>query len=184
MKYLLLFVAICLIAGVSATLASNNSNTNQDPAQQEPVSEPSVEASSVEASSEQPTDEVSIDDQFEPIDNMHHFMEYVSMPSYKALKEAFAGEAPEGRRAWKGIKSHALILAETSAIVAKRFPEDATDEQKEQWQQISVDVYLSGKELYEAVGDFELAKKNYGLMIENCNKCHQVFDNGKHQLEK
>ena len=115
---------------------------------------------------------------------MHHFMEYVSQPSYKALKTAFAGAPPENRRAWSGIKSHSLILAETSALVAQRAPQDATEAQVKEWQEISHAVYESGKTLYKSAGDFELAKKNYGLMIDNCNKCHDMFENGKHQLEK
>jgi hypothetical protein len=115
---------------------------------------------------------------------MHHFMEYISQPSYRSLKKAFAGEAPENRRGWKAIKSHSLILAETSALVANRVPEGASDEEAAQWRQISLDVYTAGKALYKSAGDFEKAKTNYGLMLDSCNKCHQVFDNGKHQLSK
>jgi hypothetical protein len=115
---------------------------------------------------------------------MHHFMEYISQPSYRALKKTFAGETPKNRKGWKSIKSHALILAETSALVADRVPDEATDEEASQWRQLSIDVYKSGKALYKSVGDFEKAKTNYGLMLDSCNKCHQVFDNGKHQLAK
>ncbi len=121
---------------------------------------------------------------FEPIDNMHHFMEYISQPSYRALKKSFAGEAPADRKGWKQIKSHALILAETSALVADRVPKGSTEDQEKEWREISLAVYQAGKKLYKSVGDFEAAKKNYGVMIESCNKCHKVFDNGKHQLKK
>lgn len=127
---------------------------------------------------------VLADDDFPPIDNMHHFMEYISQPSYRELKKAFAGDPPADRRAWKPIKSHALILAETSALVANRTPKDATEEDKKAWRQMSIDVYNSGKALYQSAGDFEAAKKNYAAMIDNCNKCHSKFENGKHQLEK
>jgi hypothetical protein len=122
-------------------------------------------------------------DAFAPIDSMHHFMEYISQPAYLALKDGLA-EEPADRRAWRSLKSHSLILAETSALVASRVPADATAEQIEQWQQISLDVYHSGRALYESVGDYEKARMNYEQMIDNCNHCHQQFDNGKHQLEK
>ncbi len=124
-----------------------------------------------------------IDEQFVAIDSMHHFMEYISQPSYLALKEKLA-EEPTDRRDYRTIKSHALILAETSALVAQRVPTDLDEEQTKQWKQISLDVYNSGKVLYGANGDFAKAKESFGLMIDNCNHCHQVFDNGKHQLEK
>jgi hypothetical protein len=124
-----------------------------------------------------------IDEQFVAIDSMHHFMEYISQPSYLALKEKLA-EEPTDRRVYRTIKSHALILAETSALVAQRVPKDLNEEQTKQWKQISLDVYNSGKVLYGANGDFAKAKESFGAMIDNCNHCHEVFDNGKHQLEK
>jgi hypothetical protein len=172
MKNLMLPTLVCcLLLGVTFVFAASGQGSAKKMPMQDESKAVKTE-SSVAANS------------FEPIDNMHHFMEYISQPSYKALKAAFAGDPPEGRRAWKGIKSHALILAETTAIVAKRTPKDATDEQKSEWKEISVEVYAAGKALYKSAGDFELAKKNYGVMIESCNKCHQVFDHGKHQLEK
>ena len=127
--------------------------------------------------------EAAQDEAFAAIDNMHHFMEYISQPSYRALKDGLATE-PADRAAWRPLKSHALILAETSAIVSRRTPEKATDEEIAQWQQISLDVYNSGKELYQSLGDYEKAKVNFDKMIDNCNHCHDVFENGKHQLEK
>jgi len=124
------------------------------------------------------------EDEFVALDDMHHFMEYVSQPSYKALKELLAKE-PENRRAYRNVKVHAMILAETSAIVAARGPED-DKEKMENWKKICLDVHKHGKNLYEAAGksDFASVKKHYGAMIEACNQCHKVFDNGKHQLEK
>ena len=79
-----------------------------------------------------------------------------------------------------------LVLAETSALVAERCPEDLSAEKKKQWQQLSVNVHKHGADLYRALGkkDFDGSKKHFGLMMDNCNKCHAVFDNGKHQLDK
>ena len=167
----LLTVVGCLVIGVTFAFASS-----QDP-QQESDAKPATQGL-------KEGNEELAEASFEPIDNMHHFMEYISQPSYRALKKSFAGEAPENRKGWKPIKSHALILAETSALVADRVPEGSSEEQAALWRQISMDVYTSGKALYKSAGDFEAAKKNYGVMIESCNKCHQEFDNGKHQLKK
>ena len=170
-----LSAALCLIVGVTFAFASTQDTQKKSKTETKQESKAGSMKKAADGGEEST---------FEPIDNMHHFMEYISQPSYRSLKKSFAGEAPADRRGWKSIKSHALILAETSALVADRVPEGSTDEQAAQWRQISLDVYHSGKKLYKSAGDFEAAKKNYGVMIESCNKCHQVFDNGKHQLKK
>ncbi len=126
-------------------------------------------------------DDVSTDEQFEPVDNMHHFMEYICEPSYKGLKAGLA-EEPKDRRSWKAFKNHALVLAETSALVAARGPE--APEKSKQWKQISLNVHKHGKALYKSSGNYAQAKQHYGLMIDQCNKCHQVFAKGKYQLDK
>ena len=90
---------------------------------------------------------------------------------------------PEDRRGWKAFKNHALVLAETSALVASRGPKD-DEEQSKQWHQISLDVHQTATALYKAAGNFEEATRQYGLMIANCNKCHTVFAESKHQLKK
>ncbi len=165
--------ACCLVLGVTFAFAAP-----QDP-QKKTESEAAASQESTAAG-----EDANADAAFEPIDNMHHFMEYISQPSYRSLKKSFAGEAPENRMGWKSIKSHALILAETSALVSERVPEGSTEKQASRWRELSMEVYQSGKSLYKSVGDFEASKKQYGVMIESCNKCHQEFDNGKHQLTK
>jgi hypothetical protein len=172
MKSLSVFSAVCCLI-VCVTFAFAATQDEQENSKTKP-------AATQEAEKGGASDEAS----FEPIDNMHHFMEYISQPSYRSLKKSFAGEAPENRKGWKSIKSHALILAETSALVADRVPKDSSEEQAAQWREISLEVYTAGKQLYKSAGDFEAAKTHYGVMIESCNKCHQVFDNGKHQLKK
>jgi hypothetical protein len=144
------------------------------PVVQEPSEESMVKANQGET-------DLRADAQFAPVDNMHHFMEYVCEPSYKELKALLAKE-PEDRRGWKAFKNHALVLAETSALVAARSPKD--ESQAKQWKQISLDVYNSGKSLYKSSGNYEEAQKHFGSMVDNCNKCHKVFAKGKHQLKK
>lgn len=121
--------------------------------------------------------------EFAPVDELGHFMDYICQPCYKALKESMA-TAPVNRKEWKPIKTNALILAETSALVASRPPEDTAD--TKQWQQICKQVHDAGASLYESskTMKFDDAKTQYGAMIDSCNKCHQVFAKGKHQLDK
>ncbi len=123
------------------------------------------------------------EDPFVPLDDMHHFMEYVCQPRFQALKESLK-EEPKERRAWRGIKSDAMILAESSALLAARIPENADGAQVKLWKQISLDVYTAGKGLYQANGDFAKAREAYELMVDNCNHCHQEFAGGNHQLKK
>ena len=123
------------------------------------------------------------EDPFPPVDNMHHFMEYISQPAYQALQQALASE-PADRQAWRPVKMNALLLAETSGLVADRAPADFDATQTQQWKQISRDVYDAGKQLYGSIGDYEQARQHYSRLIDNCNRCHQVFVDGKHQLEK
>ncbi len=122
-------------------------------------------------------------DPFQPVDNMHHFMEYISEPAYKGLRESLKDE-PANRRAWKPIKNHALVLAETAGVLAKRFPDDADEEQIKEWHQLSVEVYEKAKALYGSTGNYEKAVENFGAMIDSCNQCHTSFADGKYQLEK
>jgi len=141
-------------------------------------------ASVIQESDDKPAEgskEVSVDDQFVAVDNMHHFMEYVFEPSYKGLKATLAAE-PENRKAWKPFKNHALVLAESTTLLAQRGPEEA--EKSKQWKQISLDVHKQATALYKSSGDYDQAKQHYGTMLESCNKCHTVFAEGKYQLEK
>jgi len=123
--------------------------------------------------------------EFAPVDDMHHFMEYISKPSYRELKKMLAEEDIR-RSAWKTIKQHALILAETTILVADRTPEDATDEVKADWRAISVDTYNHAAALYKAAGDKDqaVAVEKYGLMLDACNACHSKYDENDHQLAK
>ena len=91
------------------------------------------------------------DDSFAAIDNMHHFMEYISQPSYQALKDGLATE-PADRQAWRPLKTHALILAETIAIVSGRAPEKATDEEISSAIDDGVALQHAAADLMEAYG--------------------------------
>jgi len=166
----ILSVVCCLFLGVTFAFASP-----QDPQKKE------SEMKAATQESKEDGKDSDAEESFEPIDNMHHFMEYVFEPSYKGLKATLAAE-PENRKAWKPFKNHALVLAESTTLLAQRGPEEA--EKSKQWKQISLDVHKQATALYKSSGDYDQAKQHYGTMLESCNKCHTVFAAGKYQLEK
>lgn len=111
--------------------------------------------------------------------DMHEFMEYVCEPPYKRLKAALANPAPDNA-VWKGVKSDALILAESGNLLIGRPPEkDAAD-----WLKLAASVKDSGGALYRAAKkkDPAEARKQWELMLTNCNSCHKQFAGGEHQL--
>ena len=113
-------------------------------------------------------------------DDMHHFMEYVFEPNYKRLKGQMA-TAPQENAAWKAIKGDALTLAECANLLLLRGPE----ERASQWRRLSIAVRKNGGNLYQAARatDYAAARESYTTMLNNCNRCHQLFADGEHQLE-
>jgi len=166
--------ALIVVAGLVAALISNQEKETQQETPAKTVTEKTTAAEEAKPETEAPS--------FESIDNMHHFMEYICEPSYKSLKEIMVKE-PENRKQWKAFKNHSLVLAETTALLAQRCPKE-DEESSAQWNQLSFSVYNSGKQLYKSAGKFDDAKLHYSAMIDNCNKCHTAFADGKYQLEK
>jgi hypothetical protein len=112
--------------------------------------------------------------------DMHEFMEYAFEPGYKRLRDAMAF-VPENNNQWKAIKGESLTLAEGGNLLLIRAPrEDAGD-----WNRFSAAVRGDGSKLYKAARgkDFDAAKKSYVSMLNNCNRCHDQFAGGKHQLK-
>ena len=112
--------------------------------------------------------------------SMHEFMEYVFQPTYLRLKAQMAAEPPDNK-AWKAVKSDALILAEGGNLLLIRQPEKDT----KSWQDLSAQVRGLGGELYQAAKkkDYKSAHQHYKAMLIKCNACHQQFAKGEHQLE-
>jgi len=111
--------------------------------------------------------------------DMHEFMEYVFQPTYKRLKEAMKSE-PQDKKGWLEVKSGSLILAEGGNLIMLRAPE----ENAKTWNELSVSVRDYGSKMYRAAHDkdFAAATQNYKNMLQQCNKCHQEFADGEHQL--
>lgn len=143
----------------------------------------SVRQDDSKPSPQDPSMEQQQEEDFAPIDDMHHFMEYVCQPGYRRIRESLANE-PADRRAWRPIKADTMVLAESSFLYAERYPEGATDDQKAQWREMSLDVHRAGRELYNAIGDFEKSRAAFDTLVDNCNRCHDAFEEGRHHLEK
>ena len=109
--------------------------------------------------------------------SMHEYMEYVNQPTFKSLKSEMADAQDPN---WGAIKSGALILAESANLVLLRGPEL----DRETWVKDATAVREAGRRFYRAAHekDFDLARKNYEMMVANCNQCHQNFAHGEHQL--
>lgn len=117
----------------------------------------------------------------EPVeDDMHEFMEYVFQPTYLRLKASMA-EEPADNQAWKAIKSDSLILAEGGNLLLVRPPEEEADS----WNAHAVAVRELGGELYAAAKakDYEASRRHYTAMLIQCNRCHDDFAEGEHQLK-
>jgi hypothetical protein len=111
--------------------------------------------------------------------DMHEFMEYVCEPPYKRLKVALA-TAPTENSVWKAVKSDSLILAESGNLLIGRPSEkDAAD-----WLKHAMGVRETGGALYKAAKkkDPAEARKQWELMLNQCNACHNQFAGGEHQL--
>lgn len=121
--------------------------------------------------------------EFEPVDDMHHFMEYVTKPAYRELKKMLAEEDIR-RSTWRKIQQQAMVMAETTILVADRGPDD--EEKAADWRQITYETYVAGKALYKASveKDRDAAVKNWGAMIDACNKCHEKYDENNHEMKK
>lgn len=120
---------------------------------------------------------------FGPVDDMHRFMGFISKPAYRELKDILAEEGLK-RSAFRKIQQHSMVLGETTGLVAERGPED--EGKDGDWYQSSLATYNAAKALYSAAGekDEDEVRKQYGLMIDGCNKCHSKYDENDHQLAK
>lgn len=113
-------------------------------------------------------------------EDMHEFMEYVFQPPYKRLRASLS-EAPADKKAWKSIKSDALILAESANLLLARQPtRDSQD-----WVAHATAVRIAGTDFYQSAKkqDYRAARATFAMMLTKCNGCHEQFEDGQHILE-
>lgn len=123
---------------------------------------------------------VAADEKVELVEpDMHEFMEYICQPTFRRLQASMAN-APADNAGWRGVKSDALILAESGNLLLSHVPESDV----ETWVELSVAVRTTGGELYRAAKakDFPAARGHYEAMVKKCNACHDHFAEGEHQL--
>lgn len=133
-----------------------------------------VEAESKSLAIPEPSRKVTaIEDDFEPVDNMHHFMEYVYGPVFNDLNGSLKTE-PADKKAWAKVKSTAMILAESSSLLAKR-PSEKADAKK--WSEFSAIVHSNGSKLFHAARakDYKKAQTLFKEMSTGCAKCHEEY---------
>lgn len=120
-----------------------------------------------------PTDIVPVDT------NMHDFMEAMFQTPYRRLKEAMANE-PKDNNGWRAVRSDLLILAEGSNLLVLRKQEK--DQSK--WDEFSLASKKAGEAAFKAgkKKNFAETRKAYESMLVQCNDCHKMFADGKHQL--
>lgn len=113
-------------------------------------------------------------------EDMHEFMEYAFEPAYKRLRDVMA-KTPESNTQWKAIKGDSLALAEGGNLLLIRAPKEGEAD----WGKFSVAVRKEGGSLYQAARskDFAKAREHYEAMLGQCNRCHDQFAGGKHQLK-
>ena len=165
-----LFVSLILTFGAMAINSSLPQNSAAGITQSGPVQTKNIQEEEAD---------------FPPVDDMHHFMEYISKPSYRELKSMF-GEEKIRRSTWRKISQHALVLAESTILVADRPPADSNEEVAADWRALSKANYDHAVALYKASREKEeeRARESYSLMLDACNKCHEKYDENNHQLAK
>ena len=111
--------------------------------------------------------------------NMHDYMEGMFQATYRRLKPLMA-EEPKDNTGWKAIRSESLILSEGCNLLQLHTPKDKSDgwiELSQVCRDEAIKIFAAAKKK-----DFATSKASYESMLTHCNKCHQDFANGKHQL--
>ena len=118
-------------------------------------------------------DKISKSEDVKPVDNMHHFMEYIYGPVFNRLKGSME-KAPADKAGWTQLKSDSLILAEVSILLAERAPEN---KDAKGWKNSAKTTYTAASATYQAARkkDFDGVKKNFAEMINGCKACHEEY---------
>lgn len=109
---------------------------------------------------------------YEPVDNVHHFMEYGFGPLFGDLGVAKDSLAED---AWyKQLKSASLLLGECSTLLAQRAPKS---DDVQIWLDACADLHRHSTEYYQAARkkDDQALQASYDLMRASCKKCHGKF---------
>jgi cytochrome c553 len=109
---------------------------------------------------------------YEPVDNMHHLMEYIYGPIFGELKASQTNTDDENY--WKTVKKTTLVIAEVTSLLAQRGPDG---DNAKIWTDASQSLHNAAKATYQAGREKnqEGVTKNLALMQAGCKACHGTF---------
>ena len=109
---------------------------------------------------------------YEPVDNMHHLMEYIYGPVFGELKASQTNTDDENY--WKTVKKTTLVIAEVTSLLAQRGPDG---DNAKIWTDASQSLHNAAKATYQAGREKnqEGVTKNLALMQAGCKACHGTF---------
>lgn len=129
--------------------------------------------SPLESASAQPADETAAQGgKYDPVDNVHHFMEYGFGPLFGDL--GVKKETLEEDAWYKQLKTASLLLGECSTLLAQRAPKS---DDVQIWLDACEDLHRHSTEYYQAARkkDDQTLQASYDLMRASCKKCHGKF---------
>ena len=110
-----------------------------------------------------------------PLIDCYELMDILMDPAYEGLKDATEVE-PTGRKGWRALYVYSYSLAELANLLFSRTDEDYMG--TPEWNELAVEMRERCVAIAEAAKakDFPAVQKNYELVIQNCNACHQKFE--------
>ncbi len=137
-----------------------------------PVVSPSV----VEAAELEPTPHYE-----KQIINTAELMKQLMDPIYEELKDAIE-VPPEKRKAWQRLYIASFNLAEVNNLLFSRVDKKKEYLSTQEWIDESieaVDLLVTLAESIRGQGEYDVLKKNFMAVVNNCNQCHRVFEPGE-----
>ncbi len=113
--------------------------------------------------------------------NTAELMKQMMDPMYEELKDAIEFP-PEKRKAWRQLYITSFNLAEMNNLLFSREDEKKEYLSTQQWIDESleaVELLLTLAESIRGQGEYDVLKKNFMAVMNNCNQCHRVFEPGE-----
>lgn len=163
-------IIIALVLMTTVFIACSNSTEETEEAKSPPEASRSV----VEAA------EIETRPHYErQIVNTAEIMKLMMDPMFEQLKDAIA-EPPEGRKAWRQLYITSFNLAEMNNLLFSREPEKKKEYiGTDHWVEESLEAVELLTTLAESVKDqseYDVLKKNFIAVLNNCNQCHVDFE--------
>ena len=108
-------------------------------------------------------------------------MKQMMDPMYEELKDAIEFP-PEKRKAWRALYIASFNLAEMNNLLFSREDEKKEYLSTQEWIDESleaVELLVTLAESVRGQADYDVLKKNFLAVMNNCNQCHRVFEPGE-----